>query len=64
MTERIGLRTRLEHAVDRHSVGVGAWLLRRTKGRIVGLWRRRALVLTVRGPFHLPLAAGATGERH
>jgi deazaflavin-dependent oxidoreductase (nitroreductase family) len=49
MTERIGLRTRLEHAVDRHSVGVGAWLLRRTKGRIVRLWRRRALVLTVRG---------------
>jgi len=30
-------------------VRVGAWLLRRTKGRIVRLWRRRALVLTVRG---------------
>lgn len=49
MAARIGIRTRLEHAVDKHSVGVGAWLLRRTGGRIVRLWRRRALVLTVRG---------------
>jgi F420H(2)-dependent quinone reductase len=49
MAERIALRTRLEHAVDKHSVGVGAWLVRRTKGRIVRLWRRRALVLTVQG---------------
>lgn len=49
MAARIGLRTRLEHAVDTHSVRVGAWLLRRTRGRIVRLWRRRALVLTVRG---------------
>lgn len=49
MHERIGLRTLLEHAIDRRSVRVGAWLLRRTKGRIVRLWRRRALVLTVRG---------------
>jgi deazaflavin-dependent oxidoreductase (nitroreductase family) len=47
--ERVDLRTRLEHTVDKHSVGVGAWLLRRTRGRIVRLWRRRALVLTVRG---------------
>lgn len=49
MNERIGLRTRVEHAIDRRSVRVGAWLLRRTRGRIVRLWRRRALVLTVRG---------------
>ena len=49
MTERVDLRTRLEHAVDKHSVAIGAWLLRRTKGRIVRLWRRRALVLTVAG---------------
>ncbi|GAA4880346.1 nitroreductase/quinone reductase family protein [Actinomycetospora straminea] len=40
---------RLEHLVDRHSVRPGAWLLRRTRGRIVRLWRRRALVLTTRG---------------
>jgi F420H(2)-dependent quinone reductase len=49
MAGRIDLRTRLEHAVDKHSVRIGAWLLRRTRGRIVRLWRRRALVLTVRG---------------
>ena len=42
-------RTRLENFVDRHSVRVGAWLLRRTRGRIVRLWRRRALVLTTTG---------------
>ncbi len=40
---------RLENAVDRHSVRLGAWLLRRTHGRIVRLWHRRALVLTTRG---------------
>ena len=28
---------------------VGAWLLRRTRGRIVRLWGRRALVLTTTG---------------
>jgi deazaflavin-dependent oxidoreductase (nitroreductase family) len=49
MAEWTGLRTRLEHAIDKHSVGPGAWLLRRTKGRIVRLWRRRALVLTAPG---------------
>ena len=42
-------RTRLENFVDRHSVRMGAWLLRRTHGRIVRLWRRRALVLTTTG---------------
>jgi len=47
--DRVGLGTRLEHLVDRHSVRPGAWLLRRTRGRIVRLWRRRALVLTTRG---------------
>jgi deazaflavin-dependent oxidoreductase (nitroreductase family) len=42
-------RTRWENAIDRHSVRLGAWLLRRTRGRIVRLWRRRALVLTTTG---------------
>lgn len=42
-------RTRFENFVDRHSVRVGAWLLRRTRGRIVRLWGRRALVLTTTG---------------
>ncbi len=42
-------RARLEHAIDHASVRVGVWLLRRTRGRIVRLWRRRALVLTTRG---------------
>ena len=48
-TERPHLRTRIENAVDRHSVRLGAWLLRRTHGRFVRLWRRRALVLTTTG---------------
>lgn len=42
-------RTRIEHAVDSHSVGVGIWLYRRTRGRITRLWRRRAIVLTTTG---------------
>ena len=46
---RVDLRTRIEHAVDKRSVRIGAWLLRRTRGRIVRLWRRRALVLTTIG---------------
>jgi deazaflavin-dependent oxidoreductase (nitroreductase family) len=46
---RVDLRTRIEHAVDTHSVRFGAWLLRRTRGRIVRLWGRRALVLTTTG---------------
>ena len=45
----VSIATRLENVIDRHSVRVGAWLLRRTRGRIVRLWRRRALVLTTRG---------------
>ena len=43
------LRARFENFVDRHSVRIGAWLLRRTRGRIVRLWGRRALVLTTTG---------------
>lgn len=35
--------------MDRHSVRIGAWLLRRTRGRIARWWHRRALVLTTRG---------------
>jgi deazaflavin-dependent oxidoreductase (nitroreductase family) len=46
---RVGLATRFEHAVDTHSVRLGAWLLRRTRGRLVRLWRRRALILTTTG---------------
>ena len=46
---RVGWATRLEHVIDRHSVRLGAWLLRRTRGRLMRLWHRRALVLTTRG---------------
>lgn len=42
-------RTRFEHAVDTRSAGLGVWLLRRTRGRLAGLWGRRALVLMTRG---------------
>lgn len=42
-------KTRAEHLVDTRSVGVGAWLYRRTDGRITRLWRRRALLLTTTG---------------
>ncbi len=43
------LRTTFEHWADARTVPVAAWLLRRTKGRIVRLWHRRALVLTTHG---------------
>jgi len=43
------LKTRLEHEVDTRSVGLGAWLLRRTKGRVARAWGRRVLVLTTTG---------------
>lgn len=46
---RASFATRLENVIDRHSVRWGAWLLRRTRGRITSLWHRRALVLTTRG---------------
>jgi deazaflavin-dependent oxidoreductase (nitroreductase family) len=47
LVERI--RTRVEHEIDTRSVGVAAFLIRLTKGRIVRLWGRRALLLTTRG---------------
>ena len=42
-------RTRIEHEVDTRSVRFGVWLYRRTRGRIVRLWGRRAIVLTTTG---------------
>ena len=45
----VSVAARLENFIDRHSVRLGAWLLRRTRGRVVHLWHRRALVLTTRG---------------
>jgi deazaflavin-dependent oxidoreductase (nitroreductase family) len=46
---RVRLATRVENFLDRHSVRFGAWLLRRTRGRAVRVWHRRALVLTTTG---------------
>jgi F420H(2)-dependent quinone reductase len=46
---QVSFATRLENVIDRHSVRLGAWLLRRTRGRVMRLWHRRALVLTTRG---------------
>jgi F420H(2)-dependent quinone reductase len=43
------IKTHIEHMVDTRSARFGAWLLRRTKGRVVRLWHRQALVLTTRG---------------
>jgi deazaflavin-dependent oxidoreductase (nitroreductase family) len=43
------IKTRIEHEVDTRSVRLAAMLLRLTKGRIVRLWRRQALLLTTRG---------------
>lgn len=43
------LKTRVEHVVDTRSVGLAAWLLRSTQGRIVRPWRRQVLILTTRG---------------
>ena len=43
------IKTHIEHTVDTRSARFGAWLLRRTKGRVVRLWHRQALVLTTRG---------------
>jgi deazaflavin-dependent oxidoreductase (nitroreductase family) len=42
-------RTQAERLIDGRSVRVGAWLYRRTGGRITRLWRRRALLLTTTG---------------
>jgi deazaflavin-dependent oxidoreductase (nitroreductase family) len=41
--------TRIEHEVDTRSVRLAAAPLRLSKGRIVRLWRRQALLLTTRG---------------
>lgn len=41
--------TRFEHLIDSHSIRIGSWLYRRTRGRITHLWRRRALILTTVG---------------
>lgn len=43
------IKTRIEHEIDTRSARFGTWLLRRTKGRIVRLWHRQALILTTRG---------------
>ena len=43
------LKTRIEHEVASRSVALGVWLYRRTRGRIVRLWHRRAIVLTATG---------------
>jgi deazaflavin-dependent oxidoreductase (nitroreductase family) len=43
------LKTRIEHLVDTSSVGFGAWIYRRTNGRLLKLWHRRALILTATG---------------
>ena len=61
------LRTRLEHGFDRRSVPLAVWLLRATRGRMARLWRRRALVLNVRGrrsgrPRSVPLQYFPDGE--
>ncbi|MGS0688052.1 hypothetical protein ACVBEQ_23325 [Nakamurella sp. GG22] len=37
-------KTRAEHFIDTRSVRIGAWLYRRTNGRITQLWSRRALL--------------------
>jgi deazaflavin-dependent oxidoreductase (nitroreductase family) len=43
------LKMRLEDVIHKRDMGLGVWLLRKTKGRITRLWHRRALVLTTRG---------------
>lgn len=43
------LKARIEHELDSRSVKLAVWLLRRTRGRISRLWRRRVLILNTRG---------------
>lgn len=43
------LRTRFEHWADARSARFAAWLLRRTRGQVLRLWRRRVVLLTTRG---------------
>lgn len=47
LVERI--KTRVEHEADKRFFVIGAWLYRRTNGRIVRLRHRRALILTASG---------------
>jgi deazaflavin-dependent oxidoreductase (nitroreductase family) len=47
LVERI--KTRVEHEADKRFFAIGAWLYRRTNGRIVRLRHRRALILTASG---------------
>ena len=42
-------KTRCEHFMDTRSARLAVWLLRVTRGRIVRLWHRKAMVLTTRG---------------
>ncbi len=61
------IRARVEHAADKHLAGLGMWAYRRTGGRIVHLWHRRALILTTRGrrsgrPHSVLLQFFADGE--
>ena len=41
-----GVTTRAEDLIDTRAIRAGAWLYRRTHGRITRLWRRRSLLLT------------------
>jgi hypothetical protein len=43
------IKTWSEHTGDTRSVRLAVWLYRRTNGRIVRLWHRRALILTTSG---------------
>jgi deazaflavin-dependent oxidoreductase (nitroreductase family) len=43
------IKTRVEHEADKRFFVIGAWLYRRTNGRIVRLRHRRALILTASG---------------
>ena len=42
-------KARIEHELDARTVRVGAWLYRRTGGRLMRPWHRRALILTTTG---------------
>ncbi len=49
MNRRERIKTRWEHEADKRLFPLGAWLYRRTNGRIARLWHRRVLILTTRG---------------
>lgn len=42
-------KARIEHELDARTVRAGAWLYRRTGGRLMRPWHRRALILTTTG---------------